>query len=94
MFNKKPFWYGTMTVAVAAWPFIFAGAICPFGGGLRTFWLTITLVWGISHPLELVLSVPIARKAGFSMPKTIVFTLIFGITWWLPVKLGVLTAKS
>jgi zinc transporter ZupT len=54
----------------------------------------ITLIWGLCHPLELAVSLPLAKKAGFSLLKTIIYTLVFGITWWLPVKLGVLTPES
>jgi hypothetical protein len=94
MINNKLFWYGNMAGAVAGWIFIFSGALFHFTGGIHALWLAITLIWGIGHPLELAMSMPIARKAGFSLKETIVNTLVFGITWWIPVKLGVLTPES
>lgn len=79
-----------MAGAVVGWLFIFIGAGMTLHGNIHTFWLIITLVWGICHPLELAISIPIAKKAGFTLEKTIINTLIFGLTWWIPVKLGVL----
>lgn len=88
------FWYGNMAGAVVGWLFIFIGAFASFKGGLHTIWLIITLLWAVGHPLELLAAIPIAKKAGFSAEKTLVNTLVFGITWWIPVKLGVFTAQD
>lgn len=89
MSKAQMFWYGNMAGAVAGWIFILAGAAAHVQGGLHTLWLIIAVLWGIGHPLELAMSVPIAKKAGFTPLKTVVNTLVFGITWWIPVKLGV-----
>jgi hypothetical protein len=43
----------------------------------------------VGHPLELSMSLPAGKRAGLSLERTIVMTLIFGITWWIPLKLGV-----
>ncbi len=92
MSKARLFWYGNMAGAVAGWLFIFAGAAMHLQGWLYTVWLIIALVWGIGHPLELLISVPIAKNAGFTPQKTVASTLVFGLTWWIPVKLGVFKA--
>lgn len=91
---KNPmFWYGNMAGAVVGWIFIFIGAFASLTGSLYTIWLIVTLLWAVGHPLELLVAIPIAKKAGFSAEKSVAFTLIFGITWWIPVKLGILVKK-
>lgn len=92
MIKNPLFWYGNMAGALIGWLFIFIGAAVGLKGNLHTFWLIILLVWGLCHPLELVISIPIAKKAGFSAEKTLISTLVFGLTWWIPVKLGVFKA--
>ena len=91
--NNRFFWYGNMAGAVAGWMFIFYGAAFSFHGDVvKAIWILITLIWGLAHPLELMKSVPIGRKAGYTLEKTIIFTLVFGITWWIPVKREVFKA--
>jgi len=89
MSRSQMFWYGNMAGAIVGWLFIFVGAAVHLQGELQTLWLIIAVLWGLGHPLELAMAVPIAKKAGFSPLKTVASTLIFGITWWIPVKLGV-----
>lgn len=92
MFKKKIFWYlFMMPGAILGWLFIIGGAICPTENEtLRTIWLVIACILIITHPLELILSIPIGKKAGISTGITVLKTLLFGFTWWLPVKMGVL----
>jgi len=89
MLNNKNFWYGNMVGAVVGWIFILFGAASPFSGVLYGLWIIVTLLWVIGHPLELTMAVPVALKAGYSPGVTVVNTLVFGITWWIPVKMGV-----
>jgi len=92
MFKNPLFWYGNMACAVLGWLFVFGGLLCPFNpGSLKAVWTVIALVWTVGHPLELFISIPIAKKAGVSKGKAIVKTIIFGFTWWLPLKKGVFT---
>lgn len=89
---SKLFWYGNMGGAIAGWIFIFSGLLTPFQGGIKMAWLTVSIIWCVAHPLELITSLPIGEKAGFSTKQTIINTLVFGITWWIPVKIGVFKA--
>ncbi|MDY6823435.1 MAG: hypothetical protein SWH68_06505 [Thermodesulfobacteriota bacterium] len=87
---KTPFfWYGNMAGAIAGWVFIIAGLIFPLTGALKILWIVITVLWVAGHPLELIAALPIARSAGYTPGQAVINTLIFGITWWIPVKLGV-----
>ena len=92
MFSNKMFWYFFMMPgAILGWLFIIGGVICPIvNETVRMLWLVITCIWVITHPLELILSIPIGKKAGISTGTTVLKTLLFGFTWWLPVKMGVL----
>lgn len=71
------------------WVFIFVGAFMNLTGFMYALWVIITVLWAVGHPFELLIAMPIAKKAGFTLEKTLVNTLVFGIVWWIPVKLGV-----
>ena len=75
--------------SVLGWLFIFYGIVFPFESGLfQIIWLCVLLGWCILHPLELAISLPIGKDKGVSLEKTIIKTLVFGFTWWLPLKMG------
>jgi len=92
MFKKKIFWYlFMMPGAILGWLFIIVGVVCPIvNETVQMLWLVITCIWVITHPLELILSMPIGKKAGISTGRTVLKTMLFGFTWWLPVKMGVI----
>ena len=79
-----------MTGAIFGWLFAIYGLIVPIPNEtVRIIWLIVLIVWVLGHPLELPISLPIGRNAGLSKQRTVVKTILFGFTWWLPVKLGV-----
>ena len=92
MFKKKIFWYlFMMPGAILGWFFAIFGFVCPIENEtVRMLWLVITCILVITHPLELILSIPIGKKAGITTGTTVLKTLLFGFTWWLPVKMGIL----
>ncbi len=90
MIKNSLFWQMNMAGALAGWLFIIAGLFMDLNGTLRMAWWIIALLWVICHPLELVIGLPIAQKAGFSNLKAYLNIMVFGITWWIPVKLGVI----
>jgi hypothetical protein len=47
-------------------------------------------MWGIGYLLKLISSISIGKKAGINTDTTVLKTLLFGFTWWLPVKVGML----
>jgi hypothetical protein len=90
MIKNKMFWYGNMTFAVLGWVFFFYGLVFTLESQTwKTLWWVVVLLWGIGHPLEMMFSLPIGKKAGLSLERTIVKTMIFGIMWWIPLKLNV-----
>lgn len=88
--TKNPmFWYFNMIVAILGWLFIVFGFLFgPGAGFLRTLWIAVAVLWIVGHPLELLLAIPAGERAGVPKGKTIMKTLVFGITWWLPLKIG------
>ena len=91
MFKSKAFWYGNMAGGVGAWIFGIYGILCPFENPMVRI-TAIIIFWSflLLHPLELIMAIPICKKAGIPLWKTIVFTMIFGFLWWLPVKMEVI----
>ena len=91
MMDNKLFWYGNMAGALFGWVFIFYGAVSPIDSPFLYYtWIAITLGWVIGHPLELTQSLPIAQKANVPLKTAIIKTLIFGLTWWIPLKRGII----
>jgi len=88
---KKGFWYLLMVGSLGGWIFVIKGLVTPFQNkDLKRIWLVAFCTWVLGHPLELILSIGIGRAAGLSALRTIVKTLAFGFTWWLPLKMGVM----
>lgn len=90
MLKSKGFWYLMMAGSLAGWALTITGLVKPFEDEkIKKLWKTILLVWVVGHPLEMPLSLKIGRAAGVSPLKTVVETMLFGFTWWLPLKLKV-----
>lgn len=86
----QTFWKGMMAGSVLGWLFIFWGVFFPFdAGALKILWFAVLLGWSILHPLELFMSMPIGKEKGLTPEQIFFKTMIFGFTWWLPLKLGV-----
>ena len=89
MRNPK-FWKMMMAGSVFGWLFIFYGVFFPFQGGvINIIWWCVLLAWVILHPVELMSSLPVAKDKGLSPERAFVKTMIFGFTWWVPLKMGV-----
>jgi len=79
-----------MAVCFVGWLFVVYGLLFPFEAGstVRTVWWVILLIL-MTHFLELPKSIPIGKEAGSSLFKTVIYTILFGLTWWLPLQRGV-----
>ncbi|MBN1365348.1 MAG: hypothetical protein JW976_11130 [Syntrophaceae bacterium] len=90
MFKNEKFWYlCAMPGAVAGWIFILYGLLFPFHDKtVKILWLAVVFIWGIGHLLELAASIPIGKSKGIPVRIVVIKTIVFGITWWLPLKLG------
>ena len=89
--NNKSFWYFLQFGAIV----LYAISI-PFG-----YWLfpgTKLSAWSIFTGLVLLHTseITIARKIGsernVSLLRVAVKTILFGFTWWLPLKKGIITS--
>ena len=93
MLNNKLFWYVNMAGAVLGWLFVIYGLMNSFDSAMvRLVWVIILAGWGFGHPIELTKSLPIARKKNVPLTTAVTKTLIFGITWWIPLEKGVFDA--
>lgn len=90
MFKSELFWKVQNLMSVAGWIFIIFGSLNPFEGSIYNVWLFIFILWGIGHPLELIISIPIGKNAGVSIGTSILKTILFGLTWWYPLKKGII----
>lgn len=52
--------------------------------GLLGFVLLVLL-----HTGELIITLPLGRQKGLSSTRTLLMTLLFGFTWWVPLKRGI-----
>jgi uncharacterized membrane protein HdeD (DUF308 family) len=88
MLRNKGFWYFLMAGAIALW----IGVIClgfvlfPNNTGSA---LLFPCVLFLMHCAEIPVSSKIGRDKGLSLARVGVKTIIFGFTWWVPVKKGV-----
>ena len=88
--NQQSFWKAMMAGSVSGWVFIFFGVFFPFDGSfIKILWIFVLLGWTILHPLELAMSLPIGKEKGLTPERIFIKTMVFGFTWWLPLKLGV-----
>jgi len=91
MLKGKSFWYLMMAGSLGAWAFSIAGLVKPIKNeNLKKLWQGIFCTWAIGHPLELVLAFGIGKSRGLSSLRILVKTLLYGFTWWLPLKLGII----
>lgn len=91
MIMNRRYWQIQMAVALLGWAFIVRGFVRPYAGGFtRRAWLIVTALWSL-HPLEILLfSYKIGRAKGLGPVEIVLKTLAFGITWWKPLKAGIL----
>jgi len=87
MTNKPVFWYG-----LQAGTLILYGVLIGGGNVLGLPWLG----WGlyaalfVLHLFELKTALRVGREKGLSDLRIVLLNLIFGFTWWVPVKRGII----
>lgn len=52
-------------------------------------WLGVLLLLAL-HAAELPIALPLAREKGVPAGMAVLKNLLFGFTWWLPLKRGVI----
>ena len=88
---KKLFWYSNMAGCSILWILSIIGIVLPVQN--ETLYLScaaVLILFSILHPLELFISIPLGRSKSIPTWKVIVKTILFGFTWWLPLKMGIL----
>jgi hypothetical protein len=99
--KSKAFWYALMSGAIAGWIFVFAGVLAALAGSpywtvpaLGIPWIAFCVIWA-SHLFEIpVASWRAGKERGLKPARTVLMTLVFGFTWWLPLKKGILDARG
>jgi hypothetical protein len=89
MLEKREFWYFLMSGALALWVVVFWLSFLLFPEtSIGKVVLPIALF--ILHLAEVPLSLKIGKFRRISKLRVVLNTLLFGFTWWLPIKRGVL----
>jgi len=91
MLRNRLLWTGIlMPGSLAGWAFVIAGLFLNFTGIVGTIWLVMLVIWMVAHPLEIIMSYGIGRAKNIPPAMIAVKTILFGFTWWLPLKMGVI----
>lgn len=88
--GTKSFWYLFNSGAIIGWMFVLIGFFSPYNYLiLKGLWILLVIVFGIIHPLEIMISLPLSHKKGFTTLKTMIATVFLGLGWWVPVHKGI-----
>ncbi len=74
-------------IPIFGWLFIAYGIAFPIENiVIRVMWYIDIFLSCIVHPAQLFIAIPIGKKGGFSVFYTSSMTLVFGATWWKPLR--------
>ena len=89
MLEKKGLWYSLMGGALVLWAWaLLAGLV--YSSSLSGLALLLLVLLVVTHALEIPVSSRIGREKGLSTSRVVVMTMIFGFTWWVAVRRGVI----
>lgn len=84
----------SMLIPIIGWIYILVGLIFPLF--LQIHWIFF-LIWVIDiflsvvvHGAQLYVAIPAGKKAQLPMLRIVLKTLVFGATWWKPLRDGVI----
>jgi len=89
MMQSKAFWCFLMLGAIALFFAAVALGRYLFPDNSILSWIFFIFLV-LLHAAEIPHSIKIGRKKRVSTPRTVLFTLFFGFTWWLPLKKGII----
>lgn len=79
--------YIAKSIPISGWIIVIVGFIFPIENKLLYIaWLIILFACAGLHTIQLIFSIPLGRRAGFGYPEIVFKTLLFGATWWMPMK--------
>jgi acyl-CoA synthetase (AMP-forming)/AMP-acid ligase II/uncharacterized protein YhhL (DUF1145 family) len=82
-------------VPVAGWAFLLYGLIWPFDHPvLRALLWIDAFLSVVVHGLQLPIALPRARRAGYSVARSVFLTFLFGATWWKQIRPAVPSATT
>ena len=55
----------------------------PRGIGAAVIFLSVVV-----HGLQIVIALPLGQIFGFTKRQTLIYTIIFGATWWRPLQIA------
>jgi hypothetical protein len=91
MLKSKGLWSLIMLIILAGWGFVLSGLAKPIENRLlKKIHRQMLLIMTLGHALEIPVGLAIGRAAGLPVLRIILKTLVFGFTWWLPLRMGVL----
>lgn len=91
MLLKKGFWYFLMSGSILLWIAVILLGFVIFPNGANVAWL-ILIILLLIHCAEISLSLKIGKAKGLSTAAVVFKTLVFGFTWWVPLKKGVISS--
>jgi len=76
-----------MLIPVFGWLFILYGLVIPIDNlYIKWMWYIDIFLSVPVHLLQLFIAVPVGKKSGYTKSQSIVLTILFGATWWKPVR--------
>jgi len=90
--NKKHLVALAMAIPILGWIYIAVGFIVNLDHALLKviWWADLAASAGL-HPLQLFISLPLARRKGVGTARAVVMTIVFGAAWWKPLREGFTT---
>lgn len=88
MFKTKKFWQRAMIIVVVSWIFLILFGFV-FTTGISMLAKVITALLFVIHASQLYITFKIGNDKDISPAMVVIKTLLFGLTWWVPVKIGV-----
>ncbi len=74
-------------VPIGGWLLVIYGALWPFQHPLlRAIWLIDLFLSVVVHGVQLVVALPVARRAGHGVVQAVLLTFLLGATWWRPLR--------
>ncbi len=84
----------SMIIPIVGWFIIFIGLIFPailqIHWFFLVFWIIDIFLSVVVHGAQLYIAIPEGKKKQLPMWRIIVKTMIFGATWWKPLRDGII----